>query len=309
VITIQILTKNNEKTIEKCLQSLESLDADIIIGDLGSTDNTLSLCSQHRIVNLPSCNNYSNIRNSIVDMSRTDWQMYIEPWESITSGQDQLLWSLTQPQDAYKLYKIQGKVVTKETRVWKKSFGRVFTRPVYEAIEPEANGKFMNCVIAGAAPSNFEDNMRILNQWKKDSPHTPDVDYYLACTYLSVGRYSEFFGCAKKFIFRTKEFSMANLMTNYYMASVYLLKKETEECMKHIVVCLANQPTFAEFWCLLGDIFIQRKQFQRAVAFYENAILFGSKRSNDDAHPIDVSKYKDYPEEMIAFCNQLHQNV
>src|SRR5688572_19593542 len=108
-ITIQILTNNNEQTLSECLESLLPLDCEIIVGDFGSKDKTIKICKNYKIkiVDIVQKNNYSIARNSLVDISSTDWQFYIEPWEKITSGHEQITWALDQPQDAFKIYNIQ----------------------------------------------------------------------------------------------------------------------------------------------------------------------------------------------------------
>jgi hypothetical protein len=89
------------------------------------------------------------------------------------------------------------------------------------------------------------------------------------------------------------------------MASVYLyVKNKPTDCINYITICLINEPTMAEYWCLLGDAFFKLKQFHRASAFYENAILFGSQRKNNDPMPIELNKYKEYPEKMLIKMKQ-----
>jgi (heptosyl)LPS beta-1,4-glucosyltransferase len=50
-LSVVIITFNEEKNIEKCLQSIQSLSDDIVVIDSYSTDNTESIC-----------NNFSNVR-------------------------------------------------------------------------------------------------------------------------------------------------------------------------------------------------------------------------------------------------------
>lgn len=66
MITIQILTKNNEKTIVTTLESLRSINANIIIGDYGSTDGTLEICKKFN-VKVKKIN--SNISRNVEDLN------------------------------------------------------------------------------------------------------------------------------------------------------------------------------------------------------------------------------------------------
>lgn len=269
---------------------------------MGSHDNTLKICQEYNteVVNIEFEKDYSKARNEIVENSSTDWQFYIDPWEELKSGHDDLLWYITK-NNSYKIYKIQGDILTKQTRLWKKSLQK-FIRPTYEGLYPELDEEVINCVICGNKDSNKE-KMEILLEWQKNQPHTPNIDYYISCTYLTSGHYDQFIRHAEKFLFAAKQ-STATLLTNYYLAYVFLwVKNKPTECVNRIIHCLSYQPTMAEFWCLLGDVFFQMGQWGRASIFYHHAIKFGSKRINNDPFPIEINKYQEYPQEMIALCD------
>jgi hypothetical protein len=55
----------------------------------------------------------------------------------------------------------------------------------------------------------------------------------------------------------------------------------------------------------MGDINFQLNKYQKAIYFYENAIMFGEKRKSDDEFSIEIKKYKIYPEKMIDKCKGL----
>jgi cytochrome c-type biogenesis protein CcmH/NrfG len=97
-------------------------------------------------------------------------------------------------------------------------------------------------------------------------------------------------------------------MARYYLALVQgIIHNEVKEALQNIILCLSENVLMAEFWCLLGDIFIKLDKFDYAVAFYENAILLGSRRLKLDTWPMQISKYQEYPNKMIEECNKLIQ--
>ena len=61
----------------------------------------------------------------------------------------------------------------------------------------------------------------------------------------------------------------------------------------------------SEFWCLLGDIYYNQKKINKAISFYENALIIGQKRKNSDFLPIELVSYKEYPEQMIKALNKI----
>jgi hypothetical protein len=96
-------------------------------------------------------------------------------------------------------------------------------------------------------------------------------------------------------------------MTRYYYAFVQLTQKRAvRPTLQNLNICLCLKPLMAEFWCLSGDVYYHiLSQFELAKEFYENALILGSKRLNDDIWPMDVSKYKKYPTMMIDSCDKI----
>lgn len=294
-ITANILVRNNEDTIVDCLASLG--DIDILIGNIGSSDRTLEICREFggKIVTMPFENDYSKCRNELVEHSSTEWQLWIEPWEK-------LRYSNIQPgsQNSYKLYLLQRGILVKQTRLWKK-YTTFFRQPVYEYLDPEAT-ELIDCVIFGDGVSNHE----ILTKWKERFPHVKNIDYYLAYDFLAKEKYRDFLCCAERFLFAETGSSVNAILTRYYCAQVEMIvNKNYQKAIQYVMYCLSEEPTLAEFWCLLGDIFFRLKQWQRASAFYDNAIIFGSRRLSSDPYPIDIAKYKDHPEKMLKICREL----
>lgn len=291
----------------RCLSSLTPFK--VIVGDLGSTDDTIKICESFNVpvMKLTTCG--AAARNSVVENTDTDWQMWVEPWEELTSGQEELLWAANQPEPAHRVYNIQGEVVVKPTRLWRRSSGNRFVRPVYESLSDEATS-LIECVITGTTPVRFDEAMAVLAEWRRQQPHAADVEYYTACTYLAAARYDEFLTHAKHFLFRTKNVSPASILTSYHMAVINLfIKNNYGECVQHVVRCLAEYPTMAELWCLLGDLFCKMNHWHRAVAFYDNAILMGGHRRTDDPMPVEITKYREYPEKMLANCRNVIQKI
>ncbi len=301
-MTVHVLTKNNATTIQKCLESLRELDSKIVVVDIGSTDDTLDLCEDVSIVRANFERDYSKVRNDIVDSSTTDWQMWVEPWE-ILSNAEQILYATRQKENAYNVYSLQGGVLSKSFRLWRKSAGIKFVNPVYETLEPDNDRPLVQSVISGVGGRDVDETMSIVDSWLESNPHAPEAEYYKASTYLLTNRYDQFLSHANSYLFKAKKVSSSSIMTHYYIAMIMLHhRKKPEECIRHITDCLTHQPTMAEFWCLLGDSFVKLRQWHRATAFYDNAIVIGSRRRHDDSYPIEISKYKEYPEQMLNTC-------
>lgn len=98
-------------------------------------------------------------------------------------------------------------------------------------------------------------------------------------------------------------------MTRYYFSLIKCyIEKNYQEAIRSLIPCLGEKPMMAEYWCLLGDIYFAIHQYDKAICFYENAIILGSKRLKNDDYPMEISKYKEYPQKMIENCNKIKQS-
>lgn len=83
-ISAVVLTKNSEKTIEKCLKSLMWCD-EIVVVDSGSTDDTLKVASQFtKIIYGEDWHGYSEQRNLGANLASNNWILFIDSDEEAT---------------------------------------------------------------------------------------------------------------------------------------------------------------------------------------------------------------------------------
>jgi len=305
-LTIQILIKNNQETIEKCIQSILPLKSRIIIADLGCTDNTTSICESYGIrPEKHSLNdNFSKVRNRLLEKSKTKWQMYIDPHEYLISGHKEIIQTTSsENEESYCFQVLQGTVLTRELRLWSKK--NQFVNPVFETIL-DKDSKDIGCLIcSNQSRIDIEQRIKIIDKWKKSNPTCADPYYYQALTLLLKNQYTEFVSVANHYLF-LKNIGMADTMLRYYLSMIQIYKfGEINAACRNIMMCIAQRPLMAEFWCLLGDINYQTKQYEKAIEFYNNAIILGSRRQQTDRWPMDISKYKEYPLKMINNAKEI----
>jgi len=95
-ISVQILTYNEEKNIEKCIKSVLPLTNRIFVVDSGSTDNTVAVCEKYGVtVKYRKWTNYAEQLNWGLDNFEfgTDWIMRLDADEELT---DELVTALMQ---------------------------------------------------------------------------------------------------------------------------------------------------------------------------------------------------------------------
>ena len=305
MLTVQMLTKNNEKTILDTFESMAVFKPRFLVGDYGSTDNTLNICKRFdaevlRFKGMPR----NEARNCLAEKNKEGWNLWVEPWENVL--QNFQSYQKINDDKAY-VRVINGNIVTWELRLWKNK--TTFINPVFENIDSNS-GVSSPMILSSQGGLILDESIEILNEWKISDPISNKPYYYQACVYLAQGKYEEFMKIADHYLFLDKSISMSTTMTRYYQALVYLSHyKSVKNSLKNLNLCLCVKPLMAEFWCLTGDVYYHLlHKFEMAKEFYENALVLGQRRLNSDRWPMDISKYGKYPNMMIESCNKILKN-
>ena len=83
-ISVAIITKNEERNIRDCLESVRWAD-EVVVVDNGSTDDTLKICREYRArVYEEEWKGYSGQKNSAIEKTRNEWVLSLDADERIT---------------------------------------------------------------------------------------------------------------------------------------------------------------------------------------------------------------------------------
>lgn len=300
MITTHIIVQNDAHTIVPALQSVISLGP-ILIGDIGSNDGTIQLCRQFQaeIYRLPA----KKARNTLLEKSSNDWNFFIHPWEVLAYGQKEILSKSTG--SSFYIQIFQNDSISKEIRLWNKKIINKFHNPVFESLlDPQAGFLEESCLYSKPHSIDSDQLLTEIEHWKKNQSTLPEPYYYQAMLLLNQGKFKEFLASVDNYLFR-KQTGVATVILKYYAAQVYMHFNDFPKSVRHLIGCIAVRPLMAEYWCLLGDIYYKTNDYKKALAFYENAIVLGRRRASLDEWPVEISKYKEYPEKMIASCKSM----
>jgi len=181
----------------------------------------------------------------------------------------------------------------------------IYYNPIYETI----NSDRVENLDATLYCSKMTVSLKDIEEWEKNNSLDPEPIYYKAIFKLESQEFEEFKILAQRYLFKNRNTNIAAVMIRYYLAIVEWFEyRNFNEAMKNLAFCLASNPLMAEFWCLLGDIFVNSHDFEKAICFYENATILGNRRLKTDFWPMQISKYEAYPNEMIKKCRDLLKN-
>jgi hypothetical protein len=301
-IAIAIIIQNEEeKNINKCLNSLKNIENKKIYytSTCDFKNKALSNCNEIKPINSNICENKNNLIKNI----KEDWILSIEPWEEVINGHKSINQIINNEKESHKVMVIDNEIINKSIRIFKKN--NFFQNEIYEEIYDKKSK--VSSVVFKKNEYFIEKEKEKIENWVKKNKTNPKPYYYLSCYYLKNKEYIEFKKTSEKYLFLEENKTLPSIvMTKYYQSLVNLhIYKDYKGSINDIIYCLANNPSMAEFWCMLADINFKLNKHQKAIYFYENAIMFGEKRKSDDEFSIEVKKYKTYPEQMINKCKEL----
>lgn len=85
-ISVCLIVKNEEKNIERCLESIIDLSEEIIVVDTGSTDNTIPLAKSYgaKVIEYTWNNDFSDARNKSLEYATKDWILFLDADECLS---------------------------------------------------------------------------------------------------------------------------------------------------------------------------------------------------------------------------------
>lgn len=105
-LSLCMIVRNEEKTIEKCLQSVEEIVDQVIVVDTGSTDNTKAIAAARgaEVFDFEWNNDFSAARNFSIEQASGDWILVLDADECISRKDLEKIRQLLNVSDAYRFF-------------------------------------------------------------------------------------------------------------------------------------------------------------------------------------------------------------
>lgn len=105
-LSLCMITKDEEKNIERCIKSVADIADEIIISDTGSTDRTVEIAKSlgATVINYPWNNNFSYARNSSLDVATKEWILCLDADEALDSNSCEKIRRLLEEDNTFEAY-------------------------------------------------------------------------------------------------------------------------------------------------------------------------------------------------------------
>src|SRR3974390_1612326 len=87
-LTINLIVRNEEQTLGRCLDSVRGLAEEIVVVDTGSTDRTREIAAARgaRVVEFPWCDDFAAARNESLRQATGPWVLWLDADEYFDDG-------------------------------------------------------------------------------------------------------------------------------------------------------------------------------------------------------------------------------
>jgi tetratricopeptide (TPR) repeat protein len=217
-LSICLITRDEATRLPGCLASLRPLNAEIIVVDTGSTDNTMSVAraAGARVIETPWTNDFSAARNVGLAEATGEWILAIDADEQLAAESCRRLEELTR-RPANCGYEITQRSLLPNGDALDVAIVRLFPRhprvrferPIHEQVNTslerihrriQPSGIVLThsgYADAGAMPTKCKRNRRIIVETLEREPTgDPHLRYFLAASYLDVDDYE---GAAREY--------------------------------------------------------------------------------------------------------------
>lgn len=305
-----MIVRNEERVLERCLRSVQSLHPEIVICDTGSTDRTVEIAvSMGAIVGSAprSCLdekgrliNFSSARNASIQIATGSWILVLDADDVLEAGHDEIQSAIqSETIQAYAIPCQDGNLAWDRYLLFRNRPEHRYGGWVHECVTTCLPGGRLNGVRVAHHPDRIgkepsgDRNLRINQAWMQAEPANTRCRFYYANGLREAGRHQE--AIDQYAIYQTlrSPFDSERTMGYYYSALCHFYMKQWTDALEQGYQALQRDPRRAEFHCLLGDIYSWLGQWDTAKVWYRSALVCGFPRN--ETLFIDRSRYYDYP--------------
>lgn len=296
-VSICMIAKNEEKRIERCLQSLAPYGFEIVIVDTGSTDSTKEIASKYTscIYDFTWVDDFSAARNFSLEKASNDWifMMDCDEWiesidiEELTYFRKHLshaVGSVTR-QNITGTPEHPGRTVDQTERFFNRKRFR-YTGRIHEQITPKfektLEAFLLNTVIGHDGYLMTEDqrqakshrNVSLLEKELAEDPENPYIMYQLGKGYDIINAYDKSCVYYEKALNNDLDSSLAyvHALIISYGESLLETAQYTKALeLKKYTDILSNS---ADYMYLMGMIYVKNELYENALDCFEKATSF-----------------------------------
>ena len=294
-ISLCMIVKNEESTLERCLTSVESLVDEIIIVDTGSTESTKEIASRftNKIYDFEWVDDFSAARNFSYEQAEMEYIFWLDADDIILPEDavkfNKLKETIPPDIDAVMMryntgFDLQGKVIFScfRERLSKRKGGFKWREPVHEYLDTGWKRITADISVTHAKPFGRQNDRNIKiyeNLLDRGEELSPRGMYYYARELKDHARYTDSIKYFRLFLDSGQGWVEDNISACGELAKCYLAENMHEEALHSLLRSFNYDTPRAEICCQIGYYFKEQGKYRQAVFWFELILKLGKKES------------------------------
>jgi len=285
-VSLCMIVKNEEKILEKCIDSVKSIIDEFVIVDTGSTDGTKDIIKKYGKLHEIPFANYVKTKNAALKLAKSDYILFLDADETVVSGLEFLKEHAETGTECVYAKIIEGSddVIANtyfRARLWKNNGKWKFVGPgVHETLSGGESLITDHRILirhdhSHRTPESYKEKfnqyVEILNKHLKKHPKDPRTTFYLGRTYKDVGNYLESITQYKRYLDFNTTFIDERWQAAYDIALCWKSQGEYSQCVDACALAEKIDPRRAETFVLLGQIYFDLQNWDESIKWFTKA--------------------------------------
>jgi glycosyltransferase involved in cell wall biosynthesis len=286
-ISLVMIVKNEEKILEKCIDSVKSIIDEFVIVDTGSTDSTKDIIKKYGKLHEVPFTNFVETKNKALKFATSDYILFMDADETIVSGLDLLKENADKGADCVhgrivEYYNGEISNVYNRARLWKNNKSWKFVGPgVHEAITGKGTPVTDYRIVVEhnhshrSAESYTIRNGQYINILTSHLSKNPDDSrgiFYLARTYKDNADYLEAITQYKKYLKLNTGYLDENWQAAYDIGICWNALSEYNLAIQAFELAESIDANRSENLTAIGVIYFKLSKWNLAIKYFEKAL-------------------------------------
>jgi glycosyltransferase involved in cell wall biosynthesis len=308
-----MIVRDEAAVLDRCLDSLAGLPAQLCVVDTGSADQTADIARRRgaEVVRWEGCNDdagrivdFASARNQALALARGDWVLQIDADEVLEAGAGLVAGYVAGARVDQVAVAIRSNGAQwLSGRLFRRSNVRGYRSRIHEYLEcgglcvNDPGIRIANLPDKRGKESASDRNLRICLLAAEEDPNDARIAYYLANEYRVIGRIDEALQAYRRSL-ALGTYAVGRFHATYHLGVCHVLRGEWDLAVQAGQAAIAIDARYAEAHCLVGDAHSCADRPALAVPCYRQALACGQPPANAVFAP-ELWAYGEHPQRRL----------
>lgn len=306
-ISLCMIVKNEEKTLDKCLKSIKDVVDEIIVVDTGSIDKTKEIAQKYtnKIYDYKWNDDFASARNYSLEKATCEYIMWLDADDYVKKSQIKKIITLKNETNRYDMYYFLYDFDNNyqpfyRERIFVNNANYRFQGKIHEAIVPHGQIKYVDIVInqQNIKKGLTNRNLNIFEKIPKNEFTIRDYYYYARELYRH-NKISKAIDMFNKFLSFNDGYVENKIDSLFLLGNIYKSQNNYNKSLEMYLKTFIFDTPRANVLCELANLYLINNDLNKAIYYYKLALKIPQKSNNGFIHK-DYFRY--IPAIQLCIC-------